>query len=178
MDGFHRYVCQNEKDACSQNGGTKVAGWYKLNVKAGESQTISVRMSEKERENPFEDCQKTFESRKKEADEFYAVVIGNELNDDEKRVSRQSYASLVWNKQFYNYVVQEWLEGDMTMPLPDDRRQEQDATDTGATSSAKTSSPARINGSTHSLVDGTPPSTAFHSARSILISPSNSSSST
>merc|ERR1719447_2369683 len=48
-DGFHRYVCQNEKDACSQNGGTKVAGWYKLNVKAGESQTISVRMSEKKR---------------------------------------------------------------------------------------------------------------------------------
>jgi len=124
-DGFHRYVCQNEKDACSQNGGTKVAGWYKLDIKAGESQTISVRMSEKERENPFEDCQKTFESRKKDADEFYAAVIGNELNDDEKRVSRQSYASLVWNKQFYNYVVQEWLDGDMTMPLPDDRRQEQ-----------------------------------------------------
>lgn len=124
-DGFHRYVCQGEKDAVSMNGGTKAAGHYKLKIKAGASETISVRMCDEEQKEPFADCAKTFEGRKKDSDEFYNVVIGAELNDDEKRVSRQSYASLIWNKQFYNYIVHEWLEGDMTMPLPDDRRSEQ-----------------------------------------------------
>lgn len=40
------------------------------------------------------------------------------LSDDEVIVSRQSYAGLLWSKQFYYYVVDEWLKGDPSMPCP------------------------------------------------------------
>jgi hypothetical protein len=34
------------------------------------------------------------------------------LTDDERRVARQAYAGLLWSKQFYHYIVRDWLEGD------------------------------------------------------------------
>jgi hypothetical protein len=34
------------------------------------------------------------------------------LNDDERNVVRQVYAGLLWSKQFYHYIVQDWLNGD------------------------------------------------------------------
>ena len=40
------------------------------------------------------------------------------LSDDEVTVSRQAYAGLLWSKQFYYYVVDEWLKGDPSMPCP------------------------------------------------------------
>ena len=40
------------------------------------------------------------------------------LSDDEVIVSRQAYAGLLWSKQFYYYVIDEWLKGDPSMPCP------------------------------------------------------------
>ena len=37
-------------------------------------------------------------------------------------MSRQSYAGLLWSKQFYYYVVDEWLKGDSSMPCPPHNR--------------------------------------------------------
>jgi hypothetical protein len=112
-DGFHRFVCQGENEAVHDKEGTKAAGHYKLSVKAKGSETIWVRFCEEEQSEAFKDCKETFEARKKDADDFYKAVINENLNDDERRVSRQAYANLVWNKQFYNYVVREWLDGDV-----------------------------------------------------------------
>ena len=39
-------------------------------------------------------------------------------SDDDRRISRQAYAGLLWTKQFYHYVVKEWLEGDPGQPPP------------------------------------------------------------
>ena len=33
-------------------------------------------------------------------------------SDEDRRISRQAYAGLLWSKQFYHYVVKEWLDGD------------------------------------------------------------------
>jgi hypothetical protein len=124
-DGFHRYVCQGEKTACNNEQGTKAAGYYELQVGAGKEEKIWVRFCAEEKADPWADFAECFDKRKKEADEFYKIVINQDhLNDDEKRISRQAYSNLIWNKQFYNYVVAEWLDGDMAMPLPDDERHE------------------------------------------------------
>lgn len=40
------------------------------------------------------------------------------LSAEETLVSRQAYAGLLWSKQFYYYVIQEWLKGDPNMPRP------------------------------------------------------------
>ena len=34
------------------------------------------------------------------------------LSDDARMVQRQAFAGLLWSKQFYHYVVEQWLKGD------------------------------------------------------------------
>src|SRR5205807_1225418 len=59
-----------------------------------------------------------FAARIKDADEFYASRIPEELSADARNVMRQSYAGMLWSKQFYHYDVQTWLEGDPAGPVP------------------------------------------------------------
>jgi hypothetical protein len=58
------------------------------------------------------------ESRRREADEFYGEVIPASLSDDARNVARQAIAGLLWSKQYYHYVVKDWIEGDPAQPAP------------------------------------------------------------
>jgi len=44
------------------------------------------------------------------------------LSPLETEISRQSYAGLLWSKQFYHYIIQDWLIGDPEMPAPPKER--------------------------------------------------------
>ena len=57
-----------------------------------------------------------------EADEFYATVIPQISVRRRRAVMRQSLAGLLWSKQFYHYVVQDWLDGDPAQPAPPTER--------------------------------------------------------
>ena len=35
---------------------------------------------------------------------------------------RQAFAGLMWSKQFYHYIVSDWLDGDPEGPRPPDER--------------------------------------------------------
>jgi hypothetical protein len=37
-------------------------------------------------------------------------------------VARQAYAGLLFSKQFYHYVVEEWIKGDSNQPPPPNER--------------------------------------------------------
>jgi hypothetical protein len=57
-----------------------------------------------------------------EANEFYAETIPAALTPEQKNVARQAYAGLVWTKQFYHFVVEDWMIGDpYEMPPPGSR---------------------------------------------------------
>ena len=43
------------------------------------------------------------------------------LKGDDCQIARQAYAGLLWSKQFYHYVVEDWLEGDPETPPPPER---------------------------------------------------------
>ena len=60
----------------------------------------------------------------KDADEFYAAVIPPALSADEKNVMRQAFAGMLWSKQFYNYDVRRWLDGDPPQPPPPAERRQ------------------------------------------------------
>jgi hypothetical protein len=68
------------------------------------------------------DFDDVFAARVREADEYYATVIPQDLSADAQLVLRQSLAGLLWSKQFYHYVVKEWLEGDPGQPPPPPER--------------------------------------------------------
>src|SRR5205807_5068285 len=70
----------------------------------------------------FSDFDEIFSARKAEADEFYDSVAPVNLPPEHKTIQRQALAGLLWSKQFYYYIVEEWLEGDPGQPAPPDAR--------------------------------------------------------
>jgi hypothetical protein len=127
-DGINDYIVHGVKEAVNADGfGTKVAGHYCLKIGPGQSAVVKLRLTDKEMASaatrPFSaSFDLTFAERRREADEFYATVTPLGLNPDAKNVMRQALASMLWSKQFYHYVVKQWLEGDPSNPPPPERR--------------------------------------------------------
>jgi hypothetical protein len=151
-DAFHAYVIQGDKVAVNpQQVGTKMAALYRLELGVGESVTLKLRLTDMEplgamdSKSPmvgainapgyaeraegvpgtndfgagFDDV---FARRQKEADEFYASRVPKELAADARLVMRQSFAGMLWSKQFYHYDVRTWLDGDPAGPPPPKER--------------------------------------------------------
>src|SRR5258708_6560317 len=68
--------------------------------------------------NAFDGFDKALALRRLEADEFYRAVIPQDLSPDAQNVMRQGFAGMLWSKQYYHYVVKDWLEGDPGNPSP------------------------------------------------------------
>ena len=125
-DAFHEYLVNGKKEAVNPAlTGSKAAPLYRLNLKSGESTTLELRLfAAEERPVEFfgEAFEETFKKRIADADAYYKEKIPAELNKEEKSISRQAYAGLLWTKQFYHYIVKEWLDGDSNQPLPPETR--------------------------------------------------------
>ena len=71
-DAFHEYVVAGNRAAVNPGRiGTKVAAHYALEVKAGGSETIRLRLTSSRVANPFAQFEQVFVSRVADADEFY-----------------------------------------------------------------------------------------------------------
>jgi hypothetical protein len=123
-DGFDEYIVHGNKSAVNPTKtGTMAAARYSLRVPAGGAKAITLRLSNKHLGASAVDLGgEVVALRKREADEFYAKVIPAELSEDARSVMRQSLAGLLWSKQFYHYVVRDWLAGDPNQPPPPDVR--------------------------------------------------------
>ncbi len=125
-DAFHRYLIRNERGTLNTNGlGTKVARHVRVEIPPGEEVQLNARLvkSRNTPETPFDTSfEEVFDRRKTEANSFYDQVVPDELDDEETAISRQAYAGLLWNKQFYYYDVEKWLEGDENFFTPPEER--------------------------------------------------------
>jgi hypothetical protein len=111
-DGINDYIVHGRKGAVNPNRqGTKASLHYPLNVEAGKSRTLRLRLSDDTKlAHPFgPGFQEVMDERKREADEFYASIIPPKLGADEANIMRQGLAGMLWSKQFYNYDVDRWL---------------------------------------------------------------------
>lgn len=122
-DGINNYIVSGNS-ACINNlkTGTKSALNYELELKAGTTKVIRLRLEQSGMENPFAEFDKIFEARKNEADEFYNQLQKNITSDDERNIQRQALAGMLWSKQFYYYDVTQWLKGDPAQPVPPSER--------------------------------------------------------
>jgi hypothetical protein len=117
-DAFHRYLIKGQTNAVNPQGkGTKVAACYHLKIPAGESRVVEFRLAEGGGPLSADDAS-VFQKRKEEADTFYQAVIDPAIEDQQRTVSRQAYAGLLWTKQFYHYIVADWLNGDRDVAEP------------------------------------------------------------
>ncbi|TAJ19461.1 MAG: glucosidase [Planctomycetota bacterium] len=121
-DAFHERLVDGREDATNPaQVGTKAAAHYELELDAGASATLRLRLcaaTEDHERALGAGFDKLFARRAAETDEFYAARIPTALDAQERNVARQAYAGLLWSKQFFHYVVADWLEGDPSQPAP------------------------------------------------------------
>ncbi|KAK4964099.1 hypothetical protein LTR66_012478, partial [Elasticomyces elasticus] len=124
-DAFHRFIVDGEKKAVNpKRTGTKSAAWYAFDegdgVPPGECAVVRFRISSKPSdgyidEEMFDDI---MDQRLAEADEFYWRVSPMPMTDDLRNIQRQAFAGMLWCKQYYHFVWDEWANGDPGMPPP------------------------------------------------------------
>jgi Glycosyl hydrolase family 63 C-terminal domain len=120
-DAIHEYLIDDRQAAVNPNAiGTKVSAHYSLWLAAGETKTIRLRLTDSPTQtDPFgAEFETVFRDRISEADEFYQRIAPTSLSEDLRLIQRQAFAGMLWSKQFYLYVVEEWLKGDPGTPTP------------------------------------------------------------
>ena len=125
-DAFHECVIHNNKDVVNPAlHGTKACLHYALEVPARNEITLKLRLAKTEWSSTTSGHDKlsasysrTFADRIREAQEFYDSLIPTSLDADTRNIVRQAYAGLLWTKQYYHFVVRDWLAGDPAMPSP------------------------------------------------------------
>jgi hypothetical protein len=118
--GIGRCVVNGDLAAVNpEKRGTKAAAHYTLALDPGASAVLELRLTDAVQNDPFGAAfAQTFAGRIRETDEFYASVLPCELSGGACAVMRQAFAGLLWSKQFYHYVVRDWLNGDPAFPPP------------------------------------------------------------
>src|SRR5258705_1893866 len=127
-DGINEYIVHGANRAVNRaQVGTKASAHYSFTIDPGKTATIRLRLTNQapgtQDEDVFgQDFDRIFTERVNEADEFYRRIIPGDLSADARAVMRQSIGGLLWSKQFYHYVVEQWLEGDPGAPTPPAKR--------------------------------------------------------
>ncbi|MFT5129321.1 MAG: hypothetical protein ACI8W8_002943, partial [Rhodothermales bacterium] len=123
-DAFHEHVIRGDTAAVNpQQTGTKAAAHYRLSVPAGQSVQTQLRLTRPGATKPFADFDDVFAARLRETDEFYADIQQGIADADARDVQRQAFAGMIWSKQFYNYDLTDWLNGDPGQPPPPSGRE-------------------------------------------------------
>ena len=115
-DGINDHVVSDLPTVNPALTGTKAALWYQLEVPAGGTAVIQLRLAEAGA--PESRGPEVMAAREAEADAFYANLTPADAGPDEAAVMRQALGGMLWSKQFYHYDVETWLDGDPAGPVP------------------------------------------------------------
>jgi hypothetical protein len=129
-DGIHRHIVNGEPSSVNpQRTGTKASAHYLMEIEAGGSKEIRLRLCDvppsalgktyaKTNGDPFgPHFDRVLKSRKDEADEFYEAITPPSLGEDARNVMRQALAGMLWSKQYYSFDLGTWLKEHNAHPL-------------------------------------------------------------
>jgi len=123
-DGIGEFVLHGRTDAVNPAfKGTKTSAHYVWRIEPGQSAVARLLFTDAPPAGPLEEhfgaaFDQVFATRIQEADAFYAAVAPRDLSGDARSVMRQAFAGMLWSKQYYHYVVRDWLRGDPNFPPP------------------------------------------------------------
>jgi Glycosyl hydrolase family 63 C-terminal domain len=118
-DGVNDYIVYGDKTAVNpERVGTKAAAHYRLDLAAGESARLRLRLAPAETSAGLADFDRVLSRRRAEADEFYSTLQRDIADPDARLVQRQALSGMLWSKQFYYIDIPEWLDGDALQPPP------------------------------------------------------------
>jgi hypothetical protein len=113
-DGINDCVVNDFKEKVNPElQGTKAAAHYQVNIGAGQTSEIRLRLTGKSNASNGNIFGKSFDTvfagRLNEADEFYKSVTPSAISADEANVMRQALAGMLWSKQFFFFDGDNWL---------------------------------------------------------------------
>ncbi len=115
-DGINDHVVHGADTVNGDGAGTKGALWYVLDVAAGATAEVRLRLGPDAGDlGPSFD--EVLATRHSEADDFYRDLLGG-LDDEAAMIARQALAGMMWTKQWYHLDVDRWLDGDPAGPTP------------------------------------------------------------
>ncbi len=123
-DAIDRAIVHGDTNAVNPAGhGSKLALHFTTTLAPGASATYRLRLRSRADDatapEPFDTTfDATFDERRAEADAFYLALNPNPASEAVRDVQRKAFAGLLWSKQFYFYVVRDWLRGDPLQPPP------------------------------------------------------------
>ena len=125
-DGINDHVVSAAATVNPERRGTKMACRYTIVAAAGEELELRLRLDRGDGAagaDLGEGYDRTFATRMREADEFYAALRPPGASDEESSIMRQAFAGLIWSQQFYHFNLERWLDGDPAQPAPPADRQ-------------------------------------------------------
>ncbi len=111
-DGIHWAVIKGEKTVNPKKIGTKACLNYAYTIPPNGSVKLTLRLTPEVIKDPLADVDRIIDLRKSEADQFYAQIHPKGATEEERRIQRQAFAGVLWNKQIYLFDVDRWLDGD------------------------------------------------------------------
>lgn len=121
-DAFHDYLIHGRAAVNPEPFGTKAACVYRIEVPAGQTIRIPLRLAREIRS--AEEVSSIVRARRREADEYYATIHKPGLSEDQRLIQRQALAGMLWTKQAYIFDVDLWLRGDNRQTPPPSSRTE------------------------------------------------------
>lgn len=141
-DAFHRHIIDEEKGVVNpEKKGTKACAWYAFDegegIPPGGCAVVRFKLSKKiEKRTVVDELGKPvtdigideeifddmFELRRYDADEFYWRISPLPMTDDLRNIQRQAFSGMLWTKQFYHMIWDQWANGDPAMPPPPPER--------------------------------------------------------
>jgi hypothetical protein len=125
-DGIDRAVRGERGGVNPARTGSKLGLHVAFVLAPHESRVVRLRLTDRaDLPDPIDATfESTFEDRLWESDRFYAALTPKAATEDERLVQRAAFAGMLWSKQFYFYVVRDWLRGDPLQPAPPPERGE------------------------------------------------------
>jgi len=122
-DAFHDYLVEGAPAVVnSEQTGTRAAIHYSIEIPPGESRQIRLCLcrdaSTDKKSVSFKRFDQTIEHCIDEANLFYGRLQKDLHDEDARNVQRQALAGMIWSKQFYNFDISQWLNGDPGQPEP------------------------------------------------------------
>ena len=121
-DGINDFVVLgNQYTINPEKKGTKASAHYQMEIGAGQTSVVRVRLTK----NPYElkgdffgrGFEKVFADRLNEANEFYQSITPPKVTEDKANVMRQALAGMLWSKQFFFFDGDNWLDEHNSNPL-------------------------------------------------------------
>ena len=100
--------------------GTKAAAHYQLNVGAGKTATIRLRLTDvapAAMRRPVQELRCDHADAPEGGRRILQAVTPDSVSEDEARVMRQALAGMLWTKQYFFFDVDKWLEEHGVDPL-------------------------------------------------------------